>query len=125
MDGNIMMMEMGRHFIFELFGCDSRALDDLARIEGSLVTGAEKAGATVVGRVFHKFAPHGVTGVVIIAESHISIHTWPELGYAAVDIFICSERTDPMKAFDVISSLLKPSSTSVMEIKRGMMEVRK
>lgn len=120
-----MMMEMGRHFIFELFGCDGIILDDLAKIEGALVAGAEKAGVTVVGKVFHKFAPQGVTGVVIIAESHISIHTWPELGYAAVDIFTCSERTDPMKAFEVISALLKPSTTSVMEIKRGMMEEKK
>jgi S-adenosylmethionine decarboxylase proenzyme len=119
-----MMMEMGRHYIFELFGCKSSILDDLPKIEGAMVAGAEKAGATVVGKVFHKFAPQGVTGVVIIAESHISIHTWPERGYAAVDIFTCSGRTDPMKAFDVISALLKPSTTSVMEIKRGMMEVR-
>jgi S-adenosylmethionine decarboxylase len=118
-----MMMEMGRHYIFELFGCDVGVLDNLQEIEGAMVSGAEKAGATVVGKIFHKFAPQGVTGVVLIAESHISIHTWPELGYAAVDIFTCSGRTDPMKAFDAISALLKPSTTSVMEIKRGMMEV--
>ena len=118
-----MMIEMGRHFIFELFGCDKAVLDNLQVIEGAMVDAAEAAGATVVGKVFHKFAPQGVTGVVIIAESHISIHTWPERGYAAVDIFTCSNRTKPMKAFDVISSLLKPSSTSVVEVKRGMMEV--
>ncbi len=118
-----MMSEMGRHFIFELFGCDKEVLDDHQRIEGAMVDAAVAAGATVVGKVFHKFAPQGVTGVVIIAESHISIHTWPELGYAAVDIFTCSSRTEPLKAFGVISSLLKPSTTSVMEVKRGMMEV--
>jgi len=120
-----MMIEMGRHFIFELFGCDKAVLDNLQVIDGAMVDAAEAAGATVVGKVFHKFAPQGVTGVVIIAESHISIHTWPERGYAAVDIFTCSSRTKPMKAFDVISSLLKPSSTSVVEVKRGMMEVGK
>jgi S-adenosylmethionine decarboxylase len=118
-----MMTEMGRHLIFELFGCDMAVLDSLHSIEDTMVEAAEAAGATVVGKVFHKFAPQGVTGVVIIAESHISIHTWPELGYAAVDIFTCSSRTEPMKAFDVISSLLKPSTTSVVEVKRGMMEV--
>lgn len=119
------MSETGRHFIFELFGCDKAVLDDLTRIEGTMVDAAEAAGAMVVGKVFHKFAPQGVTGVVIIAESHISIHTWPELGYAAVDIFTCSSRTEPMKAFDVISSLLKPKTTSVVEVKRGMMELGK
>lgn len=119
------MMEMGRHFIFELFGCDRPILDDLRKIESALVTGAAEAGATVVGKVFHKFAPQGVTGVVIISESHISIHTWPEAGYAAVDIFTCSERTDPMKAFVAISALLKPTTTSVVEIKRGIMEAKK
>jgi S-adenosylmethionine decarboxylase len=118
-----MMTEMGRHFIFELFGCDKAILDNLPVIEGAMVEAAEAAGATVVGKVFHKFAPQGVTGVVIIAESHISIHTWPELGYAAVDIFTCSSRTQPMRAFDVISFLLKPSTTSSIELKRGMMEV--
>jgi S-adenosylmethionine decarboxylase len=118
-----MMTEMGRHFIFELFGCDKAVLDNLPGIESAMVVAAEAAGAMVVGKVFHKFSPQGVTGVVIIAESHISIHTWPELGYAAVDIFTCSNRTKPMRAFDVISSLLKPSTTSVVEVKRGMMEV--
>lgn len=117
-----MITEMGRHFIFELFGCEKAVLDDLPGIEAAIVKAAEAAGATVVGKVFHKFAPQGVTGVVIIAESHISIHTWPEIGYAAVDIFTCSARTEPMKAFDVISSLLKPSTTSVVEVKRGIME---
>lgn len=114
------MLEVGRHFIFELFGCDGRILDNLEEIEGAMVAAAKRAGATVVGKVFHKFAPQGVTGVVIIAESHISIHTWPEAGYAALDIFTCSERTEPMRAFEVISTLLKPSTTSVLEIKRGM-----
>lgn len=119
------MRELGRHFIFELFGCERERLDDLPGIQGAMIAGAENAGATVVGKVFHKFVPKGVTGVVIIAESHLSIHTWPELGYAAVDIFTCNDRTDPLKAFDAISGFLRPASTSVMEIKRGMMEWEK
>jgi S-adenosylmethionine decarboxylase len=114
--------ELGRHYVFELFGCDRGALDDLKAIEGAMEEGAEKAGATIVGKVFHKFAPQGVTGVVIIAESHFSIHTWPELGYAAVDIFTCNEMTEPMKAYDVLVKLLAPKSSTVMELKRGIME---
>lgn len=114
------MRELGRHFVFELFGCNPRALDDLRGIEDAMEKGAVDAGMKVLGRVFHKFSPQGVTGVVIIAESHIAIHTWPELGYAAVDVFTCSNSTDPMKAFQRIEDLLKPKSMTVMELKRGL-----
>jgi S-adenosylmethionine decarboxylase len=115
------MKELGRHLVFELFGCDREALDDLPRLEEAMERGAVEAGATVVGKVFHKFAPQGVTGVIAIAESHISIHTWPELGYAALDIFTCATKTDPMKAYEAIAEVLRPQSTSVMELKRGLL----
>lgn len=114
------MRELGRHFIFELYGCDEKALDDLEAIELTMENGARAAGATICGKVFHRFSPQGVTGVVIIAESHFSIHTWPEFGYAAVDIFTCSQTTEPMKAYDTLVALLKPKSSTVMELKRGM-----
>ncbi|MBC7113316.1 MAG: adenosylmethionine decarboxylase [Candidatus Methanomethyliales bacterium] len=114
------MREVGRHFVFELFGCDAKALDDLKAIEWAMERGAEDAGVKVVGKVFHKFSPQGVTGVVVIAESHLSIHTWPELGYAAVDLFTCNTNTDPMKAFQRLADLLKPKSMSVVELKRGL-----
>ena len=116
------MKELGRHYVYDLFNCDRDALDDLKSVEAALEQGAIEAGATVVGKVFHKFAPQGVTGVVIIAESHLSIHTWPEFGYAALDIFTCNATTDPMKAFNVVAKLLKPRSTSTMELKRGLLE---
>lgn len=115
------MRELGRHFIFEMFGCDRGALDDELAISEAMEGGARDAGATVCGKVFHHFSPQGVTGVVIIAESHLSIHTWPEYRYAALDIFTCSTRTDPMKAFERIKGLLKPESSSVIEVKRGML----
>ena len=115
------MRELGRHFIFELYGCDEKALNDLEAIEQTMEQGARDAGATICGKVFHRFSPHGVTGVVIIAESHFSIHTWPEYGYAAVDIFTCSQTTEPMKAYDTLASLLKPKSSTAMELKRGML----
>lgn len=118
------MRELGRHFVFELFGCDCALLDDLRAVQSAMERGAVAAGATIVGRVFHKFAPQGVTGVVIIAESHLSIHTWPELGYAALDIFTCASKTDPMKAYEVIAKELRPSSSSVLELKRGMLGIK-
>ena len=114
------MQELGRHFIFELYGCDSRVLDDQRAIEEAMEEGARDAGASICGKVFHRFTPQGITGVVIIAESHFSIHTWPEYGYAAVDIFTCSQATEPMKAFERLVALLKPKSSTVMEVKRGM-----
>lgn len=114
------MKELGRHFIFELFGCDPKALDDIRGIEAAMERGATESGLTICGRVFHRFSPQGVTGVLVIAESHISIHTWPELGYAALDVFTCGARTDPMRVFERIAELLRPSSNSVVEMKRGL-----
>ena len=116
------MKELGRHYVFELFGCDREALDNLEAVQAALVQGAIEAGATVIDKVFHKFAPQGVTGVVIIAESHLSIHTWPEYGYAALDVFTCNTNTEPMKAFKVVTKLLKPKSSSTLELKRGLIE---
>lgn len=114
------MQELGRHFILELFGCSVKALDDLEGIRKAMLKGAVEAGATVVGEVFHRFSPQGVTGVVIIAESHFSVHTWPEYGYAAVDLFTCSSTTEPDKAFKRIDAFLKPKSSTAIELKRGM-----
>ena len=77
----------GRHLLVELYGCDPHALDDAERLAGLLRRAAEAAGSRVVAEVFHPFAPHGITGVVVIEESHLSVHTWPVTGYAAVDNF--------------------------------------
>lgn len=117
------MKELGRHFVFELFGCDPKALDDIRGIEKAMERGAIESGMTILGRIFHHFSPHGVTGIIVVAESHISIHTWPELKYAALDVFTCGKNTDPMKVFSRISELLKPTSNSVVEMKRGVLHV--
>lgn len=116
------MKELGRHFIFELFGCDPKGLDDIEGLERAMEKGAIESGLTICGKVFHHFSPQGVTGVLVIAESHISIHTWPELGYAALDVFTCGKNTDPMKVFRRIAEVLKPASNSVVEMKRGILK---
>ena len=77
---------LGRHIIVELHGVDPCLLDDLDRLREILIKAAVKAGASIIGEIFHKFSPHGVTGVIAVKESHISIHTWPEFGYAALDL---------------------------------------
>ena len=82
---------------------------------------AREAGATVVGQSFHKFDPVGVTGIVAIAESHLCIHTWPEYGYAAADIFTCGEEFDPRKAAEVLIGKLDCSQPAIKEIQRGLL----
>ena len=112
---------LGRHLIVEVWGVDAELLDDEARLRRMLVEAAKRAGGKIMGVLFHKFEPQGVTGVVAIAESHISIHTWPEYGYAAIDIFTCGSHVDPWKAFEYSLKELKPKNVNVFEIKRGVM----
>ncbi|MCD6509109.1 MAG: adenosylmethionine decarboxylase [Thermoprotei archaeon] len=112
--------ELGRHIIAEFIGCPPSVLDDIEVLKEELVKAAEIAGATVLGDAFHKFKPYGVTGVVIVGESHLSIHTWPEYGYAALDIFTCGNHVDPWKAYEVLKEVLKPKYVSVMELRRGV-----
>ncbi len=112
--------ELGRHIIAEFLGCSSEVLNDIKALRKELIKAAERAGATIVEEAFHKFEPQGVSGIVIIGESHLSIHTWPEYGYAAVDIFTCGEYADPWKAYEELKSVLKPKYVSVMEVKRGV-----
>ncbi|MEM0217170.1 MAG: adenosylmethionine decarboxylase [Candidatus Nezhaarchaeales archaeon] len=117
-------MELGRHLILELYGCPSNLINDESLIKESLTEAVKMANGNVCGALFHKFNPQGVTGVVVISESHISIHTWPEYGYAAVDIFTCGERMDPWKACEYIIEVFKPSNVNVLEIKRGLQNQR-
>jgi len=109
---------LGRHIIVELHGVDPRLLDDLDRLREILIKAAIKAGASIIGEIFHKFSPHGVTGVIAVKESHISIHTWPEFGYAALDIFTC-RGIDPRKALDIILEYLRPRYYVAMTVIRG------
>jgi S-adenosylmethionine decarboxylase len=82
---------LGTQVVLDLYECETGHLDDIAWVKKTLVEAARAAGATVVETVFHKFAPCGISGVVVIAESHLAIHIWPEHRYAAVDVFTCGE----------------------------------
>ncbi|BAT70924.1 S-adenosylmethionine decarboxylase [Thermosulfidibacter takaii ABI70S6] len=115
------MKRLGRHLLVEFYGCDPDALNDVRGIEECMVRAAEEAGATVVKSVFHLFNPHGVSGVVVIAESHLAIHTWPEYGYAAVDLFTCGETVDPWIAFEHLKEKLGAENMFTMEISRGQL----
>jgi len=96
-------------------------LDDLPYIRSALLEAAEKTGATIIGQSFHQFSPQGVTGVIAIAESHLCIHTWPEFGYAAVDIFTCGEGFKPREAAKMVVESLESKDHSIMEIERGVL----
>jgi S-adenosylmethionine decarboxylase len=111
---------LGRHLLLELFDCDSDAINNLEAVKGSLVEAAKRAQATIVDVVFHEFNPFGISGVVVIAESHLSIHTWPEYRYAAVDIFSCGDTLRPEVAAAYLVEQFGAERTSVVEMQRGM-----
>ena len=94
---------IGRHCILELYECDHVKLNDEAFIRTTITSSAKITGATLLNLVTHSFKPQGVTGLALLAESHISIHTWPEIGYAAIDVFTCGDHTMPEKACKLMS----------------------
>jgi S-adenosylmethionine decarboxylase len=112
---------LGRHLLVELHDCDKEALNDLDFLRRVMVDAAIDCGAVVLGESFHRFSPQGVSGVVIIAESHLSIHTWPEYGYAAVDVFTCGTSVRPEKAAEVLIEKLGSRHHSLVEIPRGVL----
>jgi S-adenosylmethionine decarboxylase len=114
------MQILGRHLIVEYSDCDRDILDNLDRLETDMKDAARKSGATIVRSVFHRYNPQGLSGVVVIAESHMSIHTWPEYGYAAVDFFTCGDSVDPYLAFEHMKLQLRARNAQVSEIKRGI-----
>ena len=116
------MNALGKHLLLELKDCDREVLNDLDFLKGILLAAANEAGATVLGESFHQFKPHGVSGVVIIAESHLFIHTWPECGYAAVDIFTCGDSVQPGKAARKLIKGIGAKSHSILEIQRGILD---
>lgn len=113
------MNTIGHHLLVEYHGCDNDILDDAERIERMMRNAAEAAQATVVTATFHRFAPQGVSGVVVIAESHLSIHTWPEYGYAAVDFYTCGD-CRPEHGHALIQKVLGAERAEVMTVRRGL-----
>ena len=115
------MNALGRHLLVELQDCNREALDNLDLIRDVMLQAAIDCGAVVLGTSFHRFTPQGVSGVVVIAESHISIHTWPEYGYAAVDVFTCGTTVNPEKAAEVLIEKLGSKNHVTTEIARGVL----
>ncbi len=116
---------LGRHILVEFFGCNAQILNDVVIIEKSMVEAAEEAQATVINSTFHHFSPYGVSGVVVIQESHLAIHAWPEYQYAAVDIFTCGTEVNPWVAYDYLKKAFEAGHGSAMEINRGQKDLLK
>ena len=110
----------GKHCILELYECDSFRLDDEAFIRTTITSSAKKAGATLINMITHPFQPHGVTGLALLAESHISIHTWPEVNYAAIDVFTCGDKTFPEKACHIFIKEFLAKEFSLKSFNREM-----
>ncbi|WP_077621282.1 adenosylmethionine decarboxylase [Sediminibacillus massiliensis] len=114
------MDTMGRHVIAELWDCNIDKLNDMGLIEQIFVDAALKAGAEIREVAFHKFAPYGVSGVVIISESHLTIHSFPEHGYASIDVYTCGDIIDPNVAAEYIAEALESKKSEKVEVPRGM-----
>lgn len=118
-DTSLLRQKLGTHILLELSQCPQTLLTAKEHLEETLVESATQAGATVVKSVFHQFSPHGLSGVVVIAESHITVHTWPEHSYAAIDIFTCGDPDIAQRIQDNITQRFHPATTSSQTIARG------
>lgn len=118
------MKALGRHILVEFLNCKADVLNDVVAIEKAMVEAAQIAGATVINSTFHHFSPYGVSGVVVIQESHLAIHTWPEYRYAAVDLFTCGDTVDPWVSFEHLKMAFE-ASYSALEMNRGSTHILK
>ena len=115
-----MEQALGRHILCEAYGCDAQVINDLDAVQRIMVDAAIVSGAEVREVAFHRFSPQGVSGVVVISESHLAIHTWPELGYAAIDVFTCGEDVNPWDACNYMVEHFKAQTTTAQEVRRGI-----
>lgn len=124
--GNFYLAEQhltqGRHILFDVWGVDPDLLNDLPRIRAAMLDAADAAGATVVDDRFHRFPAQGLSGVIVLSESHISVHTFPEHSYAAFDVFTCGAHVDPEEACRHLLDALHAERWFVRRVLRGMQD---
>ena len=113
---------LGVQVTADFYGIPYAVLDNTDIIKQLMLQAAKEANTTIINYYFHKFAPQGVSGAIIIAESHLSIHTWPEEGYAAIDIFTCGDKTKPYHAIEYLKDALKPTNIAITETQRGLLK---
>lgn len=112
-------MKQIKELLVDLYGCQGD-LDDAEFLVSVLQAAAQQMRGTIIKTVSHKFSPTGITVILILAETHISIHTWPEHNYAALDIFICSQDADPKAGWQAVRGALKPSSFKAHRLVRSI-----
>ncbi|NET50534.1 MAG: adenosylmethionine decarboxylase, partial [Merismopedia sp. SIO2A8] len=117
------MKSLGSHVLVEFHGCSAEILNDVPYIETRMNAAAKEAGATIISSVFHHFSPFGVSGVVVIQESHLAIHTWPEYRYAAVDLFTCGDSISPWVSYSFLKKAFEAEHGSAIEINRGQLDL--
>jgi len=118
-----MMQSLGSHLIVELYECDPVAINDCNFVRRTLEKAVDISGAKRVKSLIHEFNPHGISGVIVIEESHFTVHTWPEYGYCALDIFTCGHLINNYSALQHIVTSFKARNFSVSEIKRGLLNL--
>ncbi|MGL4461780.1 MAG: adenosylmethionine decarboxylase [Planctomycetia bacterium] len=109
---------LGRHVLGEFYDCKTLP-DDPESIREAMEAAAREIDATIVQSVFHSFNPYGVSGVLVIAESHLAIHTWPEHGIASVDLYTCSMSIHPRRGFEYLKEVFQAGWVDVVEMPRG------
>ncbi len=114
------MKSVGRHLVLELWECQELNCAEL--LEKALLESVDACGAHLLDLRVHTFSPQGVTGVAVVSESHIMIHTWPELNYAAVDVFTCGDSTEPQEVIPVIRKYFQPARMQILELRRGILD---
>lgn len=117
------MRSLGRHLLIELYNCDGKILNDVHKVEAVMVDAAKHAKARIVDVVFHTFNPHGISGVIVIAESHLAIHTWPEFNYASIDVYTCGTEINPWRAYHFMAKKFKAKNMTALEMKRGVLPI--
>lgn len=115
------MNSIGRHYIAELYNCKRELLDNLEFIENAMNSAIKLSGATIIKPFFYHFTPHGISGVIIIAESHFAIHTWPEYNYAAIDLFSCGD-FKIRETIQYLGEAIRSNDKYVYCLKRGMVD---
>ena len=111
------MKRLGRHVILEFWGCQEL---DTAQVEEALREAAEACQVSIIDMKAYPYSPHGVTGVAVLSESHMTVHTWPEYGYAALDIFTCGQGRDPATAIPVLVRHFQAAQVQIVEVDRGV-----
>lgn len=117
------MESLGRHLIIELYDCNPKNISDVKRVEEVMLAATNAIRAKIVDTIFHTFTPYGVSGIIVIAESHLAIHTWPEYKFASIDVYTCGKKINPWRAYKILEKGFEAKSANAMEMKRGVIKM--